>query len=498
MKLFWMTPLRLLLALFWILPTCVNSQTQSGPSEARLLLGGNYPDPTVLRDGEDYYMTHSSFNYHPGLLIWHSRDLRNWQPVVHALNQFEPTVWAPELVKHDNLYMIYIPALQDGKFSNWVTWSETIHGPWSKPVPVGVGHIDPGHIADEQGNRFLHLSGGHAVRLSDDGLKAVGDVMKIHEGWPIPRDWAIECFCLESPKLIKRGDHYHLTTAQGGTFGPSTSHMVTAFRSSSPLGPWESSPWNPVIRTWSRNEAWWSKGHGTLVEYHEGHWFIILHGIRNGHRSLGRSTLIEPIQWTKDGWYRVAPEWPEGWDSFQANMPLSDTFDNRSLGIQWQFHRRWDPSRFRLEQGRLHLKSHGGHAGASYPLTLVPRDSAYEVSVDVEAHPGAAGGLMLFVNENEYIGLSIDHSGQIRRTQKGYRFYRNRDEPSVGKGGVSFKIVNMNQDVRFYFKSANENWNIMQPSMEISQNGIVRLALFSTMQGEVSFDNFLYTSLLPE
>lgn len=498
MKRNWMTRLRLLGALSLIFSAGVTARAQPGPSEARLVLGGNYPDPTILRDGEDYYMTHSSFNYQPGLLIWHSRDLRNWKPVVHALNNFERTVWAPELIKHDQLYTIYIPALQDGKFSNWVIRSESIHGPWSEPVAVGVGHIDPGHIADEQGNRFLHLSGGHAVRLSDDGLKAVGDVMKVHEGWPIPQDWAIECFCLESPKLLKRGDYYHLTAAQGGTFGPSTSHMVTAFRATHPLGPWESSPWNPIIRTWSRSEAWWSKGHGTLVEHHDGQWFVILHGIRNGYRSLGRSTLIEPVQWTEDGWYRVAPDWPDGWNHFQAHMPLSDTFDKDSLGIQWQFHRRWDPSRFRLEQGRLHLQGTGDHAGASFPLTLVPRDRAYEVSVDVEAHPGAAGGLMLFVNENEYLGLSIDHGGQIRRTQKGYRFYRNRDEPSTGTGAVSFRIVNQSQDVRFYYKSGNGNWKILQPSMEISQNGIVRLGLFSTLHGEVSFDNFRYVSLPPD
>ena len=146
-----------------------------------------------------------------------------------SMNQ-EGSIWAPDLIKHDGRYYIYYPAAG----TNWVVTADQITGPWSKPVSIGVGKIDPGHIADDEGRRYVHLSGGHAVEVSPDGLKAVAPAKKIYDGWPIPRDWTIECFCLESPKLTRRGGWYYLTSAQGGTSGPATSHMVVSARSKGP------------------------------------------------------------------------------------------------------------------------------------------------------------------------------------------------------------------------------------------------------------------------
>lgn len=465
-----------------------------GPSEARLLLGGNHPDPSILRDGEDYYLTHSSFEYQPGLLIWHSRDLRNWQPVTHALRHFDTTVWAPELIRHEGRYFVYFPGVQEGKFANWVVWADDIRGPWSEPKALGVGKIDPGHVVDDEGRRYLHLSGGHVVDLSPDGLTAVGKPREVHEGWPIPPDWAVECFCLESPKLTRRDGWYHLTAAQGGTFGPSTSHMMTSFRSRTPVGPWEMSPYNPVIRTWSRQEAWWSKGHGTLVEAPGRQWFAVLQGIRNGFRSAGRSTLIEPVEWTEDGWYRVAEAWPEGWEKFTADLSLSDEFDGGELGLQWQFFRQRDPARFTLADGVLKLRGVGATAGESHPLTVIPRDLAYEIETEVEVGHGAKAGLMLFVGEREFIGLSLDAEGRIRREQEGYQRYGRTDEPRIEGNRAAFRIVNDQQDVRFYLRDG-DGWRLLGPSMEISQNGIVRPALFVHGDGEATFFHFHYRTL---
>ena len=102
-----------------------------------------------------------------------------------------------------------------------------------------VGEIDPGHVVGPDGKRYLHYSGGKVVGLADDGLSVTGELKKVYDGWPIPESWRIECFCLESPKLFFKGDYYHLISAQGGTAGPSTSHMVVQARSRTPVGPWE-------------------------------------------------------------------------------------------------------------------------------------------------------------------------------------------------------------------------------------------------------------------
>ena len=461
-------------------------------TEARPLLLGNWADPTVLRDGGDYYMTHSSFEYQPGLLVWHSKDLRTWRPVSRAVVNQQGSIWAPELIRHGGRYFIYYPAA--GK--NWVVTADSPRGPWSQPVSLGVGHIDPGHIADESGKRYVHLSGGNAVEVSADGLKAITPPQVVYTGWPIPDDWAIECFCLESPKLLKREGWYYLTSAQGGTAGPATSHMVVSARSRSPLGPWENSPYNPVIRTWSRSEKWWSKGHGTLVEGPAGEWYVVLHGFLNGQRTLGRSTLIEAVEWTSDGWFRATGRRPAGWERpARAEMPMSDEFDSPGLGIQWQFHRRWDPGRFQLSGGALVLSGLGRDAGESQPLTVMPLHEAYEIETDVEVEGDAAAGLMLFSSPQAYIGLSIARDGQIRRPQQGIRRYRNTAEPNAGRKRAAFRIVNQRQDVRFYHKDETGAWRILQPSMEISAWGPVYAALFVQGEGKGIFRYFHYRGL---
>jgi xylan 1,4-beta-xylosidase len=470
-----------------------------GPTEARLLIGGNYPDPTLLEHEGIYYMTHSSFNFRPGLLIWQSSDFNEWTPVTYALNHFTGNVWAPDLVEHDGRFYIYFPSVVNGQFENYVVTAERIKGPWSDALPLGVGHIDPGHVVGSDGKRYLHLSGGHVVKLSDDGLRAVGEPEKVMEGWPIPEDWAIECFCLESPKLFRQLDWYYLTAAQGGTFGPSTSHMITSFRSKTPVGPWESSPYNPVIHTWSRSEKWWSKGHGTLVKGPRGQWFMVFHGIPNGFRTLGRSTLAEPVEWDNDAWYYVPEKWPSGWEkNIEINMPLSDEFFGDKLNIHWQFYKEYDENRIRFNEGKLEMKGAGDHPGNSYPLTFIPRDSAYEIETKIEISGNARGGIMFFVSEDEYLGLSVNANGAVKREQQNFKRYRNTDEPETGTNRVGFKIVNNCQDVRFYYKTEGKDWKQMQPGMEVSQNGIIRPALFVHGNGNAKFDYMRYRILKDE
>jgi len=120
------------------------------------ILAGNYADASVVRVGQDYYMTHSGSGT-PTLLIWHSRDLVNWRPIGHALTKYIGDIWAPDLVYYKELFYLYIPVVQhrpygNRKFKNFVLTAEEPAGHWSKPIDLGVdGYIDPGHVADKQG-----------------------------------------------------------------------------------------------------------------------------------------------------------------------------------------------------------------------------------------------------------------------------------------------------------------------------------------------------------
>jgi hypothetical protein len=143
------------------------------------IMSGDHPDPSILKDGDDYYMTFSSFESVPGIHIWHSRDLVNWRPITAALTTNIGSVWAPELIKHEGRFYCYIPARFPDYRSNYVIWADRIEGPWSEPIDLKIpANIDPGHIVGEDGKRYLFLNGGDRVRLTDDGLATDGPLSR--------------------------------------------------------------------------------------------------------------------------------------------------------------------------------------------------------------------------------------------------------------------------------------------------------------------------------
>ena len=453
-----------------------------------------------MKDGDDYYLTHSSFEFQPGLLVWHSKDLRSWRPIARAVTNQPGSIWAPDMIKHDGKFYIYYPA----SGGNFVVTANSALGPWSEPRSLNVGHIDPGHVVGPDGKRYLHLSGGCAVALSPDGLQAVGKPQRIYEGWPIPPDWAIECFCLESPKLTRRGGWYYLTSAQGGTAGPATSHMVVSARSRHPLGPWENSPLNPIIRTWDPDEAWWSKGHGTLVEGPAGQWYCVLHGYPNGYRSLGRCTLIEPIQWTADGWFKVAEHWPAGWNSaVTVEMPMSDPFTGPQLGIQWQFFQKYDAKRLAFANGGLALKAVGATPGDSYPLCVMPLHRDYEIETEIEMEGEGTAGMMLFYSPTAYLGLGVDRAGAVTRMQKDFDLFGRGSPLPRGKRCAALRIVNNKQDVLVYYRNSAGYWQNVPPALDVSAANhnvlggwhCLRPALFACGSGQARFHSFTYRPL---
>ena len=145
---------------------------------------GDYPDPTILRDGNDFYMTHSSFTYFPALLVWHSTDLVHWEPVARAVEDGDYSIFAPDICKVNGKFYIYYPT---SKGENYVVMADRPEGPWSAPVKLDVGGIDPGHVVAEDGNRYLYTNTGFVTPLTPDGLAAAGRPKKVYDGCPSPR-----------------------------------------------------------------------------------------------------------------------------------------------------------------------------------------------------------------------------------------------------------------------------------------------------------------------
>jgi beta-xylosidase len=485
------------------------------------VFSGDHPDPTLLRDGDDYYLTFSSFDAYPGIVIWHSRDLVNWTPLTAALRTPIGSVWAPELAKHDGRYFCYIPSRFSDYRSIYVIHADRIEGPWSEPIDLKLPrHIDPGHVVDEHGKRWLFLSGGDRVALAADGLSLSGEVEHVYDPWRYPEDWVVETFAPEGPKIVRRGDFFYMITAVGGTAGPPTGHMVIMARSRSINGPWENDPNNPVIKTWSEDEKWWSRGHATLFEAADSDWWMIYHGYENGYWTLGRQTLLEPVSWTDEGWIK-----PLGGDLSsplqkpfelgpRANgQPLSDDFSTDRIGTHWAF---YDPAadeatRLSRRDSTLCLNGKGTTPGDSSPLCCIVGDQSYEVAVDVEIDAGTEAGLVLFYNRRLYAGLGFGPNGLVMHR---YGLQRalgtapgQRDDPAAGKPVRRMRIRLRNERNILAIhtsRDSGQSWQKFDVQMEVSgyHHNVaydflsLRPALYAAGKGTARFRNFVYRGLM--
>lgn len=474
------------------------------------ILAGDHPDPTILRDGDRWLMTFSSFESYPGLVIWQSRDLVNWTPLTAALKTNIGSVWAPELTKHNGRYFLFIPARFPDKRSIYVIHAEQPEGPWSDPIDLNLPrHIDPGHAVGEDGSRWLFLSGGDRIRLSDDGLSTIGEVEHVYDPWRYPEEWVVEGFAPEGPKILRRGEWFYLITAVGGTAGPPTGHMVIVARSRSIHGPWEHDPANPIVRTWSSREKWWSRGHATLFEGPNGGWWMVYHGYENGFWTLGRQCLLDPVEWTKDGWFR-----PTGGDlskplrkpvnilGAEHGMPLSDDFRTDRMGTHWAFHAPGPSESQRLtrDSNGLILRASGATPSDSRPLTFINGDLAYEVEADIELEPGAEAGLLLFYSPKLYCGLGFSSAGLVMHRVATQR----RSAPPADFGPrLQIKLQNDRHIVTAWTRTPGNRWT--QYGVRFETSGYhhnvawdflsLRPALYCAGQGHARIRNVMYRAL---
>ena len=474
------------------------------------ILAGDHPDPSVLKHDGEYYMVHSSFAQAPGLVVWHSRDLVNWEPLGPALNRHVGIVWAPDLSFHNGRFYLYLPVLNEKGFTNMVVTASNIRGPWSDPVDLGIGNFDPGHAVGEEGKQYLFFNGGMMAPLADDGLSVTGPATKVYDGWKYPEHWDVECFAQESPKILRHGDYFYMILAEGGTAGPATSHMVIMARSESIHGPWENSPYNPIVHTASAAEKWWSRGHATLVEGPDNkQWYLVYHAYENGFYNLGRQTLLEPVEWTADGWvkatgYDVARPipLPAGGSPVPHGFALSDDFRTAKIGTQWSFFQPAEPiaALHRYEDGALVLKAAGTSPKDCTRLTAVAGDHAYEMQVEIDCDDGASAGLLVFYSERLFAGFGVAKD-QMLEFSKGDTSAFPKQTP-LGRH-YFLRLRNDHHIVTVWHSADGERWTKHWMQYEVSgyhhnvAGGFLSLrpALFAAGTGEVRFRNFKYRAL---
>lgn len=295
------------------------------------ILAGFYPDPSIVRVGEDYYLANSSFSYSPGVPIFHSKDLIHWNLIGHALDRpsqlplaqqgVSRGIYAPTLRYHEGTFYL-ITTLVDVK-GNFIVTAKNPAGPWSEPILLPeVGGIDPDIFFDDDGRVYIAHNDGPPAAPLYDGHRAIwmweydaaaqkiiaGSRQLLVDGGT---DISKKPIWIEGPHIYKINGWYYLVCAEGGT---GYDHSAVVFRSKSLREPFVPYEHNPILTQRDlpreRNHAINNAGHADLVQTAEGEWWAVFLATRTYHQdqfNTGRETFLLPVQW-QDGWPTILPQ----------------------------------------------------------------------------------------------------------------------------------------------------------------------------------------------
>ena len=436
------------------------------------ILTGFNPDPCICRKGDDFYIAVSSFEWLPGIPIYHSKDLKHWELYTHVLtlnSQVElrklPSakgVWAPCLTyceEEDSFYVIYgVMNSMNARYfdvDNYLIKAKDIRGPWTEPVYLHSAGFDASILHDDDGRKYIvslewetrdgyEKPGVICVAEYDTKNKCLKEYPKrVYNG-------GTDRGCIEAPHLTKRGEYYYLMCAEGGT---GYNHCVTMARSKSPYGPFEKDPMNPILTSSPNNSnerADWDhlkpryynpesvlqkSGHGSYVNLDEKTAYLVHLCARpfvpELRCTLGRESAIQKMIWNDDGWLRMADgtnlakiEIEEAYlPAFDAEvLPDRDNFDDKVLRKDY-YSPRIFPSEFTdctSREGFIRLRGQESLSSLNR-VSLLCRKLP---SVDIEASAGLdfnpeiyqhSAGLVLYYDNMNYIALRKYYSDTLKQ-----------------------------------------------------------------------------------
>ncbi|MEO8114896.1 MAG: glycoside hydrolase family 43 protein, partial [Phenylobacterium sp.] len=423
----------------------------AGPQDYRNpILAGFYPDPSVTRVGDDYYLVTSTFGYFPGLPVFHSRDLVHWTQIGSAIDR--PTqldftglglswgTFAPDISHHDGLFYIVNTCVNCG--GNYLITAKDPAGPWSDPVWLKtIGGIDPSLFFDKDGRTWLLNNDLPEGTPLYDGHRAIWiQAFDLAARRPFgPRkvlvdagvDPAKKPIWIEGPRMFRRGDWYYLSCAEGGT---SEGHSQVILRSRAVTGPYEAYPGNPILtqRDLPPGRAFpiTSAGHADLVQTGGGDWwatFLATRPYASDLYNTGRQTFLLPVRWVDD-WPVILPAGqaipfvhrrPKLAPSPAPKLPTSgdfavrDEFDGPKLAPYWMMLRNPKSRWYSLARGTLTLQARpdpiGGRAQPSY-LGRRQQHGYAQGSTRMRftpTHDGDRAGLVVLQNDDHFYFLGV-------------------------------------------------------------------------------------------
>lgn len=426
------------------------------------ILPGFNPDPCICKAADDYYMAVSTFEWMPGIPVYHSKDLKNWELYTHVLTDDETVdlkklpsakgIWAPCLTyceKEELFYVVYgVMNSMNARYfdvDNYVITAKDIKGPWSEPVYLHSSGFDASMLHDDDGRKWVvsldwETRAGYEkpgaiclVEYSPEKKEIIGYPKRIWHG-------GTDRGCIEAPHLYKRNGYYYIMCAEGGTgYG----HSVTMGRSKNVWGPYEKDPQNPIVTSipgdfnerhdpdhlkpkyFNPDSVLQKSGHGSYIENELGEVYLVHLTSRpfvpELRCTLGRETAMQKMKWTEDGWLRMADGSNLAKEYFEPSklpevpvkqIPDFDDFDDETLGIQY-YAPRIMPQRFvDLKSRPGYLRMRGQESRTSLnkvsilarKLTSVHATVTTKMEFKPEVHQHSAGLIMYYDNMN-YINL---------------------------------------------------------------------------------------------
>lgn len=443
---------------------------------------GFFPDPSVVRVGDDYYMVNSTFQYFPAIPISHSKDLVHWELIGHAITDPEfldlsetldsRGIWAPDISYYKGKFYIfatlrynYADASQHPMRAQLMLTSTDPAGPYSKPVILPVDNIDPSHFVDDDGKHYMIIAPGiTVVPLSDDCTKVTGEPVQVWQGTGKR--------CPEGPHILKKDGWYYAILAEGGTgYG----HCISVGRSRELFGNYEPCPYNPVMHQSDPLAPIQRTGHGKLVETGNGEWWCLyLCGRPNEHKytTIGRETALDPVHWTEDGWFVVnngapsneqtCPDLPQV--TYDRNTFYDFDGKDIPLDLEWV---RVPGKDFSISNSCINFvtQEHTLDSVKSRNILLKREEElCYTASTKMLFSPkkyGQQAGLTCYYSTATYVRFSLTYKNSlclelVINRNKGEEIICT--EENIKEGWLYLKAVTEHLTRSFYYSYDNENW----------------------------------------
>ena len=409
------------------------------------IISGYYPDPSICRKGDTYYLVNSSFGYFPGVPIFTSKDLVNWKQIGHVLDrpsQFNFTgkdmsrgIFAPAIEYNrynDTFYMITTDNEGIGNF--YVKTKDPLKG-WSDPILLPeVKFIDPSFFFDEDGKGYIV----HNDEPENGPLWNQHRTIRIHE-FDVINDRTIgknkEIISLgsdpekkpiwdEGPHLYKINGYYYLMCAEGGTSG---GHSEVIFRSKSPWGPYEAAAYNPILTQrglpQGRENMITSAGHADLIQTPEGEWWAVFLAVRpydgKNQFNTGRETFLLPVEWENDFPIILRKGKPipivvdkknlqPAENQINGNFEYKQEFNDTKLDYSWINIRTPEQEFYSIEKGKLKIKP--------LPISIEEKKSPAAVVRRQKHNNFSVETQMEFTpkTENDFAGLTLFHNERFQ------------------------------------------------------------------------------------